>query len=611
MVRYLGGSGSWVIDHTMDNVPIETMRHGSIVTLTDPIDPGYDENAVLSLETKSERRRRKISHWVAYSTMFVMSIGFSIVLTGVWPYLKELDNTSTKEFLGWVVAANPLGQMLASPFLGYWGNKAGSIRIPCLVTVICFVFGNVLYCLLKIFPTGSAKFLMIFARFVVGVSSANLTLCRSYLASSTTLRERTVGIAIISASQALGFVVGPAIQTILTVTIPEPIDTGVDWLILDMYTAAGWVAAVFGLVNFVIILPCIFQEYPIAQKEMSLRKNENNENSFKIPQPDYIAIVGLIYIFFVNNFAIVLLEMLSVPFVEDQYAWKDEFAVEVSGIVLGIAGVLALGVFVGSGYLAKRFDERKVLIFHGIIPFIIGTFLFLPWGDERITMSVCGGNITDNSTTTFETSIATTPFALPVDEWPPQSLASLDHLSHGIQSHWKESHELLGMAPPLNILTNFDEGEDPPNMLPDTYSGDMVSNDEASCTPGCPPTQEWCLYVPPLPVPQFLVALVITFSGYPAVVTLSQAMYSKMLGPKPQGLWMGLLTGIGSLSRIAGPLFVSYVYTGFGTYFCFGTLTSSMAIGFIMVLLLYRRLIPMKIENEGTEMKQGHTPKSS
>lgn len=44
------------------------------------------------LECPSEKRARKISHLIAYFTTFIMSIGFSIVLTGVWPYLQQVIN---------------------------------------------------------------------------------------------------------------------------------------------------------------------------------------------------------------------------------------------------------------------------------------------------------------------------------------------------------------------------------------------------------------------------------------------------------------------------------------------------------------------------------------
>lgn len=42
------------------------------------------------LESPQERRERWRSVYVIYFTMFQMSLGFSIVLTGVWPYLDKV-----------------------------------------------------------------------------------------------------------------------------------------------------------------------------------------------------------------------------------------------------------------------------------------------------------------------------------------------------------------------------------------------------------------------------------------------------------------------------------------------------------------------------------------
>lgn len=44
-----------------------------------------------ALETAQERRERWRSVYVIYFTMFQMSLGFSIVLTGVWPYLDKVN----------------------------------------------------------------------------------------------------------------------------------------------------------------------------------------------------------------------------------------------------------------------------------------------------------------------------------------------------------------------------------------------------------------------------------------------------------------------------------------------------------------------------------------
>jgi len=42
------------------------------------------------LETELERKERWRSIYMIYFTMFLMSLGFSIILTGVWPYLDKV-----------------------------------------------------------------------------------------------------------------------------------------------------------------------------------------------------------------------------------------------------------------------------------------------------------------------------------------------------------------------------------------------------------------------------------------------------------------------------------------------------------------------------------------
>ncbi|XP_069365324.1 major facilitator superfamily domain-containing protein 8-like isoform X2 [Maniola hyperantus] len=54
-----------------------------------------------ALETAQERRERWRSVYVIYFTMFQMSLGFSIVLTGVWPYLDKESSAAAS------VAARP------------------------------------------------------------------------------------------------------------------------------------------------------------------------------------------------------------------------------------------------------------------------------------------------------------------------------------------------------------------------------------------------------------------------------------------------------------------------------------------------------------------------
>lgn len=279
----------------------------------------------------------------------------------------------------------------------------------------------------------------------------------------------------------------------------------------------------------------------------------------KLPKPDTAALVSTLMAFFVTSFIYVLLETLAVPFVSDQYAWDDDTAMEVVGFALMGAGILATSLFPLSGKLGRKFDERLVMIIPGFIPLLVGTVLFMPYPGHDIPMQECTyENITDTTTIITSTPSIFRQGTNPTFEQHPPWL---DHLSYFRQ--WS----------PLSGGAETPEG----------------------CTPGCPTDQEWCYDVPQLPLAQLCVAFITVMTGYPIAQSIAQGLFSKMLGPKPQGLWMGVLTGVGSLSRIAGPIFVSYVYTNLGTYWCFGTLSVVMFVAFFGVITMYKRLVPMKI----------------
>ena len=71
-------------------------------------------------------------------------------------------------------------------------------------------------------------------------------------------------------------------------------------------------------------------------------------------------------------------------------------------------------------------------------------------------------------------------------------------------------------------------------------------------------------------------------------------LLSKVIGPRPQGLWMGILTAAGSLARICGPIFVSMIYKEFGTYWTYGLTAISLAMAIAGTLATYTRLVPMQ-----------------
>lgn len=121
---------------------------------------------------------------------------------------------------------------------------------------------------------------------------ANIAVARSYLSAATLVEERTRAVGVVSLAQVLGFVVGPALQAAATPLGPgaayPPVGAGVgagDVLRLDMYTAAGWVNAVLGTLNFLLFLPCVFTERKVAAREAMIAhgKHSGNTCTFILP----------------------------------------------------------------------------------------------------------------------------------------------------------------------------------------------------------------------------------------------------------------------------------------------------------------------------------------
>ncbi|XP_055379060.1 major facilitator superfamily domain-containing protein 8 isoform X1 [Condylostylus longicornis] len=423
--------------------------------------------------------------------------------------------------MGLVVGANPLGQMIFSPLFGWWGNRLNSIRVPMYCSLTLFTIASATYSSLEFIPTYT-KYWMLGSRFLVGVSSANVAVCRSYLSAATRISERTKAISMISLAQVMGFVIGPGLQAAVTPLKSEGILI-FDFIKLDMYTAAGWINVLMSICNVCLFLPVVFQERKIAAKEvMKIQGRKSEKETFKANKPDYVAAWNLIVAFFVLLFNFVLLETLGTSLTMDQFAWSKTEALYYMGLLMSVGAILACITFVGIGPLCKIFAEENVLIWGGFSLMVIGRFVCIPWGDA------------------------------------PAKLA-------------KTIDEIIAK----NATIDFE-------------------NDVQYL--GCPETQEWCKYTPALTITQFLLGYALTSIGYPIGITLIQTIFSKILGPRPQGVWMGLMTGSGCLSRVMGPVFVGYIYTRLGTYWTFGTTGVMMLVSMIWLHLFRKRLIPPKYE---------------
>lgn len=77
----------------------------------------------------------------------------------------QVDPSATASFLGYVVAAYSLGQLVASPFFGVWSNHR-PVREPLVVSTIINVAANIVYAYANAFPAGKKWALLVSRAFV-------------------------------------------------------------------------------------------------------------------------------------------------------------------------------------------------------------------------------------------------------------------------------------------------------------------------------------------------------------------------------------------------------------------------------------------------------------
>ncbi|XP_032002905.1 major facilitator superfamily domain-containing protein 8 isoform X2 [Hylobates moloch] len=449
--------------------------------------PGSREWDILETEEHYKSRWRSIR--ILYLTMFLSSVGFSIVILSIWPYLQKIDPTADTSFLGWVIASYSLGQMVASPIFGLWSNYRPR-KEPLIVSILISVAANCLYAYLHI-PASHNKYYMLVARGLLGIGAGNVAVVRSYTAGATSLQERTSSMANISMCQALGFILGPVFQTCFAFIGEKGVTWDVIKLQINMYTTPVLLSAFLGILNIILIL-AILREHHVddsGRQCKSINFEEASTDEAQIPQGniDQVAVVAINVLFFVALFIFALFETIG---------------------------------------------ERAILL-GGLIVVWVGFFILLPWGNQ----------------------------------FP--------------KIQWEDLHN--------NSIPNITFGE----IIIGLWKSPMEDDNERPT--GCSIEQAWCLYTPVIHLAQFLTSVVLIGLGYPVCNLMSYTLYSKILGPKPQGVYMGWLTASGSGARILGPMFISQVYAHWGPRWAFSLVCGIIVLTITLLGVVYKRLIALSV----------------
>lgn len=139
-------------------------------------------------------------------TVLLDLIGFGIVLPLLPTYAKDLG--ANPFMIGLIAAIFSIMQFIFSPLWGKLSDKIG--RRPVMLISIFITAVSYL-----VFSQASTIGLLIFARGLSGIGSANIAAAQAYITDVTDSKSRSGAMGMMGAAFGLGFIIGPIIGGIL------------------------------------------------------------------------------------------------------------------------------------------------------------------------------------------------------------------------------------------------------------------------------------------------------------------------------------------------------------------------------------------------------------
>ncbi|MBC8353512.1 MAG: MFS transporter [Planctomycetes bacterium] len=297
---------------------------------------------------------RKGSLLVIFLTVFVDLLGFGMVI----PLLPIYADQFTVDELGWqlgaLMASFSVMQFFCAPLWGRLSDRIG--RRP--VLMIGLAGSVVFYLLFGVATLLKSLPLLFVARIGAGIAGATISTAQAYIADTTSLENRSKGMALIGMGFGLGFTFGPLLGFL---AVPSESAAPGPW---PGYVAAILSAIALGLAAF--LLP----ESKHADSEAAGKKIIDVEAfrvALSVPSVALILIALFVCIFSFGNFETTLSMLIKggekvgdSPF---EFSWKSvcltyafigfTLAVVQGGVVRRLAGRTSEGTLAATGALIE------------------------------------------------------------------------------------------------------------------------------------------------------------------------------------------------------------------------------------------------------------------
>ncbi|NTW69517.1 MAG: MFS transporter [Chlorobiaceae bacterium] len=312
-------------------------------------------------------------------TVLLDLIGFGIVLPLLPTYAKDLG--ANPFMIGLIAAIFSIMQFIFSPLWGKLSDKIGRrpvMLISIFITAISYL----------VFAQASTIPLLIFARGLSGIGSANIAAAQAYITDVTDSKSRSGAMGMIGAAFGIGFIIGPLIGGLLKHNY------GIQMV--------GYVSAALIAFDFILAVFLLPESNTNAKKlSFSFLKKGKGENAPRhspafflgekareygdglkvvIQSPPLSLLMLANYVY---TFAIVNMQVASI------LLWKEYFRAtdEQIGYIFAYVGIWSVVVQGGLiGKLIKKLGEHKLFLWGHLFTFV-GVF-FVPFAPRDSLFSL-------------------------------------------------------------------------------------------------------------------------------------------------------------------------------------------------------------------------------
>ena len=302
---------------------------------------------------------------ILFLTVLLDLIGFGIVLPLLPTYAKLLG--ASPFMIGLIAAIYSSMQFIFSPIWGKLSDKVG--RRPVMLSSIFIAAGSYVF-----FSRATTIPLLILARSLSGIGSANIAAAQAAITDVTDSKSRSGAMAMLGAAFGIGFIIGPLIGGVLMTNF------GISMV--------GLFAAGLNSINFLLALfmlgetnehaegvASLFRKHPESAHNTSSSSSKLSAYVDKIrevfsdPPIALLMIINLIY-----SLAIVNMQVAAILLWGDIYHATEQQVGYLFAYV-GFITVIVQGIMLPK--MSKKFGEHKLMVVGHLASFV-GVF-FIPF----------------------------------------------------------------------------------------------------------------------------------------------------------------------------------------------------------------------------------------